>query len=191
VERTTLEVQGAEAALHSDGIRRLVMTTGPGLIVVGVDGSRRGVDALAFALDEAARCGDSVEMVTAWIVDLPQVSIPVVPVAVTPPAGQDLTTHAEEIQDRALAAVGAPKVGVSVARRVVHGDAGRVLVEASRNARLLVVGSRSLGPVSAALLGSVSGYCARHAACPVVVVPDRSGQAAAEAEALLPRTTTT
>jgi nucleotide-binding universal stress UspA family protein len=50
-------------------------------------------------------------------------------------------------------------------------DAALALVEAARTARLLVVGSRALGYVRAALLGSVSRYCAHHAAVPVVVVP--------------------
>jgi Universal stress protein family len=38
---------------------------------------------------------------------------------------------------------------------------------------LLVVGSRGHGQVFEAVLGSVSQYCVRHAACPVVVIPAR------------------
>jgi nucleotide-binding universal stress UspA family protein len=51
-----------------------------------------------------------------------------------------------------------------------NGDAATVLVDASRDADLLVLGSRGYGPVRAVLLGSVSQAVIRHATCPVVVV---------------------
>src|SRR4051812_14682832 len=41
-------------------------TQRPGLVVVGVDDTVASRAALAFALAEAARCGDTVEVVTAW-----------------------------------------------------------------------------------------------------------------------------
>ena len=68
---------------------------------------------------------------------------------------------------QAEAPVGA---SAAVTTEVVPGHAGAVLVEASRRAALLVVGSRGRGRLAEALLGSVSEHCVRHAACPVVVV---------------------
>jgi nucleotide-binding universal stress UspA family protein len=54
---------------------------------------------------------------------------------------------------------------------ILDGDAARVLVEASQEADILVMGSRGHGPLQAALLGGVSHYVVRHAACPVVIHP--------------------
>ena len=57
-----------------------------------------------------------------------------------------------------------------IERRVVEGAPATVLVDESRQADLLVVGSRGHGGFAGLLLGSVSQQCAHHAACPVVIV---------------------
>jgi nucleotide-binding universal stress UspA family protein len=147
------------------------MTREPaGLIVVGVDGSPQGDAALVFALTEAARAGDSVEVVTVWHVHVPALWQPVLPVGATRADRAALRRHAEEVQQHALQRVGVPK-SVVVSSRLVEGAPGPALVDAARRARLLVVGSRSIGSLQAGLLGSVSRYCAHHATGPVVVVP--------------------
>jgi nucleotide-binding universal stress UspA family protein len=67
-----------------------------------------------------------------------------------------------------------PDVKVDV--RVVHHHAVHALSSASALARLLVVGSRGRGPVSALILGSVSHGVLHHATGPVAVVPSRRAQ---------------
>jgi len=166
------------------------MSPRPALIVVGLDDSPQGTAAATFALEEAARCGDAVEVVTAWHVDLPALSYPTLPQAGTLPQRSELRTHAEEVQRRVLARVDVP-VGVSVSTEVVEGLAGQALVESARHARLLVVGSRAIGPIRAALLGSVSRYCAHHASWPVVVVPASPAEDGHEGEDLVPVTGST
>lgn len=52
----------------------------------------------------------------------------------------------------------------------VEGGAARVLIRESRDAQMLVVGSRGHGGFVGLLLGSVSSACAEHAECPVLVM---------------------
>ena len=62
---------------------------------------------------------------------------------------------------------------------VCEGTAATELVDTSMGADMLVVGSRGLGGFRGLLLGSVSQQCARHAHCPVGIVPaeERSDRA--------------
>ena len=59
-------------------------------------------------------------------------------------------------------------------------QASAALIDAARDADLLVVGSRGAGGFSGLLLGSVSQQCAQHSPCPVVIVgrSDAEDQAA-------------
>jgi hypothetical protein len=50
------------------------------------------------------------------------------------------------------------------------GCSASVLVEGSRGAELLVVGSHGHGGFAGLLLGSVGQHCAHHATCPVVTL---------------------
>jgi nucleotide-binding universal stress UspA family protein len=139
------------------------------LIVVGVDGGVEGDVALQFALEEAQRTGDSVEVITVWSPE-PLPVAPYIPFGDLPtPDG--LHRAAQDRQDAALAGILGDYPAVTVSSRVLRGEAKVLLVEAAQHARLLVVGSRAMGPVRAVLLGSVSRYCAHHSGCPVVVVP--------------------
>lgn len=84
-----------------------------------------------------------------------------------------------------LAPILAEFPGVSVSFDAPHGAAGRELVKASGNARIMVVGSRGLGGFSGLLLGSVSGQVVEHAKCDVLVVrpePDSGSPAGSESD---------
>jgi len=61
---------------------------------------------------------------------------------------------------------------------LVDADARQALVDASRTAHLLVLGSRGRGAVTGLLLGSVSVAVAQLSACPVVVCRPRHGDPA-------------
>lgn len=139
-------------------------------VVVGVDGSPRSQAALAFAFDAADEWDEPLVAVHAWTDPArlaPHEQLPLV----FDPA---LVSHEERLtvaESMAGYAESHPDVKVDV--RVVHGHAVHALSSASALARLLVVGSRGRGPVSALFLGSVSHGVLHHATGPVAVVPRR------------------
>ncbi|KAJ4705475.1 Universal stress protein A [Melia azedarach] len=55
---------------------------------------------------------------------------------------------------------------------ILNGDPKDMICQAAEEVHvdLLVVGSRGLGKIKRALLGSVSDYCAHHVVCPIVIV---------------------
>jgi nucleotide-binding universal stress UspA family protein len=60
--------------------------------------------------------------------------------------------------------------GIEVSTRLVRGTAARALLGEARDARLLVLGSRSRSGLRALLSGSVAGPVSRHCPCPIVVI---------------------
>ena len=132
-------------------------------VVVGVDGSECGREALEFAAREAALRGAILHVVSAYE-ETPFVTAwPVVPL------GSDQGA-AGAIVDESLARAQLVEPEIVGKGEIRFGVPGRVLVETSRGATLLVVGSRGRGRVASALLGSVSDYCVHHAACAITVV---------------------
>jgi nucleotide-binding universal stress UspA family protein len=141
----------------------------PGPIVVGVDGSPHGDTALRWALARAAALGTEVHALHAWH---PPYFGPD-PFAFTPPAWDDCQQAAAKVVAQAVQRAGASPDDVRVT--AVDGPAAPVLIEASADASMVVMGARGLGGFSGLLLGSVSTQVARHAHCPVVVVRGEPG----------------
>lgn len=135
-------------------------------VVVGVDGSAGSAAALRWAARYAAAVEGTIEVVTAWQ--------PLATYGWAYDAGEwqpDL--EAEKTMSAQVDEVfGAERPG-TLRTSVQEGNAARVLIDASRYADLLVVGSRGHGGFAGLLLGSVSADCAERAKCPVVVVHER------------------
>jgi nucleotide-binding universal stress UspA family protein len=140
-------------------------------IVVGIDGSDHSRRALMWAMRQAA-----------------EQQVPLAVLAVRPDPVRPVTgvywgvrafpedTHNPEVARQAIQEMAeqarneigetAPQVTVNV----VTGDPAEELVKASRDADLVVVGSRGSGGFASLLMGSVSSKVTHHAACPVVVI---------------------
>jgi nucleotide-binding universal stress UspA family protein len=85
------------------------------------------------------------------------------------PVGVGLRQDLKREQAAAIATLDGP---VEALER--DGSPAGVLVEASREADLLVMGSRGGGPLPATLLGSVAHYVVRRAVCPLVIHPPQA-----------------
>ncbi|HEX2468284.1 MAG TPA: universal stress protein [Solirubrobacterales bacterium] len=85
-------------------------------------------------------------------------------------------TYEQEAKRRALdAAVARAPANLAVEARLMNGDAGALLAEASGEFDLLLIGSRAYGPLRRTLLGSVAAKVMDRAACPVLVLPRGAG----------------
>jgi nucleotide-binding universal stress UspA family protein len=132
-------------------------------IVVGVDGSDSSKRALRWALSLARPTGSEVDAVMSWEVPA-SVAIAYLPRDVD--LGRDTEKFLEQIVDEV---VGADRP--ADLRTIVHcGSPAHVLLDASKGAQMVVVGSRGHGGFYGLLLGSVSAAVAEHATCPVLVV---------------------
>ncbi|MGN9807366.1 universal stress protein [Micromonospora sp. L32] len=144
---------------------RAGQAAGAGPVVVGVDGSESSRVALGFAAESAAQR---------------RVPLRVVRV-VAPPAGRRPSDHDERATvageraavEESLAPWRDTFPDVDVDIEVAPGNPAAALVEASRSAQLVVVGSRGLGGLRGMLLGSVSQQLLQHSSCPVVVARER------------------
>lgn len=136
-------------------------------IVVGVDGSDQALCALKWAVKEAKRRGSVLNIVTAY-------TIPVF-AASSMDAGyatlddQLIRNGAEEVVRQARATI--TDEDVTIRTYIESGDPSGVLLDLSRQAELIVVGTRGRGGFVGRLLGSVSSALPAHAKCPTVVVP--------------------
>jgi nucleotide-binding universal stress UspA family protein len=134
-----------------------------GRIVVGVDKSDSARAALAWAVRQAGLTGAEVDAVAAWQ--------PVTQFGWAPP--MDLPgprEAAEAAVGEAIDGVRPDALGVVIRPVVVRDNPARALLDAAKDADLLVVGSRGHSGFTEALLGSVGQHCVHHAQCPVVVV---------------------
>jgi nucleotide-binding universal stress UspA family protein len=76
----------------------------------------------------------------------------------------------ERMLETALEEVFGPHRPARLSTRLLRGRPAELLIEESRNARMLVVGPRGVGGVLGMIMGSVSAALVAHAHCPVLVV---------------------
>jgi nucleotide-binding universal stress UspA family protein len=139
--------------------------TSPPRVVVGVDGSAQSKQALRWAARFAAISGARLDAVATW--DWPSAggwgTAPI-------PMNFDPHQDTEKVLTAAIDEVFGADRPKGLRPVVVEGNPARILLEESKGALMLVVGSRGHGGFAGLLLGSVSASVAEHAKCPVLVV---------------------
>jgi nucleotide-binding universal stress UspA family protein len=132
-------------------------------VVVGIDGSDASLEALEWAARQAELTGANLEIVMTW--DWPMTYGWAVPI----PEGYDPEQDVQKALEKVQADLGVKHPDIEIAARVLRGHPAQLLVEESKGADLLVVGSRGHGEFVGMVIGSVSEYCATNAHCPVLV----------------------
>ncbi|HEY3924445.1 MAG TPA: universal stress protein [Acidothermaceae bacterium] len=131
------------------------------LIVVGVDGSDESVKATAWAAEQARATGGTLELLIVWARPM-SYGLPLVV------GGYNPEHEAQAVVEKTASGIDLPADRLRT--HVVNAAPALALVERSKSADLLVVGSRGHGGFAELLLGSVSDHCVHHASCTVVVV---------------------
>ncbi len=133
-----------------------------GRIVVGIDGSEDSVTALRRGVAMANALNTSVEAVSAW--RMPSGYATMGEFEYSP------SDDAKAMLSGAAKSVFGAKNPEWFTTAAFEGNADDVLIEQSRGAEMLVVGSRGHGGLAGVLLGSVSAQCAEHSHCPVLII---------------------
>jgi nucleotide-binding universal stress UspA family protein len=136
-------------------------------VVVGVDGSPASLAGLEWALRYASLSQSNVDVVAVWDWHVPMSLVPIAP---------DFAPEisAEQMLDCLIRQKRAEHPDLQIHGRVVQGNAGSVLEDASKGAALLVIATRGHGELVGLLLDSVSEHCVTHAQCPVLVYRSES-----------------
>ncbi|MGX1161268.1 nucleotide-binding universal stress UspA family protein [Arthrobacter sp. SLBN-100] len=132
-------------------------------IVVGVDGSEASIEALRQAQRLAVQLGAKVSANAYW--DYPQVYSGYTMMGI-----EGFEERAGQILDEAVRTAFGDETPSNVISSPVRGHPRESLIEASRDADMVVVGRRGHGGFGGLLLGSVSSALVAHAHCPVLVV---------------------
>ncbi len=132
-------------------------------IVVGVDGSPESRTALQWAARAAEAFGARIDVVGAWSLIM-NYGWSAVPVDWSP------ENDTRSLVTAAVDAVFGPDKPEGLDIVLCEGHPVKALLDQSKDALMLVVGSRGHGGFTGLLLGSVSASVAEHATCPVLVV---------------------
>jgi nucleotide-binding universal stress UspA family protein len=141
-------------------------------VLVGVDGSLAGENALQWAAAEALHRAVPLHIVHVGDDSDNQASPPAL--ARSTLRTDATSSFAEQLLADAIASVAETHPHVQVKAEVCGGHPARVLEELSESAALVVVGTRGGNALIGLLLGSVSQRVAGRAACPAVIVGENA-----------------
>jgi nucleotide-binding universal stress UspA family protein len=147
------------------------MTIFPTRVLLATDGSEEAQLALGTAADLAQKTDSELHIVHVWPVVRLYSNVDRALVVGGVEGHKESRQAAQELLDEQVQK--AEKAGAKVAgSHVEEGDPDREIVRLAEElgAGLIVVGSRGVGGIRRALMGSVSDSVVRHAHCPVMVV---------------------
>lgn len=141
-------------------------------VVVGIDGPGSALEAVDWAMAEAATQGRPLRIVHAF-----HPALPADPYGMVPPTDclAVARTGAEALLREAVARARAVASDVEVSAHLLPGAPNPALLDEATRARLLVLGSRGLSGMRGLLARSVSVQVAAHARCPVVIIRQSHG----------------
>ena len=134
-----------------------------GRVVVGVDGSKPSLRALAVAFDEALRTGGTLDVLHAW-----EAHSASDPTLATTSSWSTYEANLEHIVESAIATQRAEHPDVKVDYEVVRSEPVRALVDRTEGAALLVVGSRGSGGFPGLHVGSTALRLMGRSHCPLL-----------------------
>jgi len=139
--------------------------------VVGVDGSPSSTCAVRWAAETASRHHAPLLLLSSWSISVAAYGGVGVPQSLFDDEEADGKRRLVEAAETAREAV--PDAEFSVSTALVPGRAIEALIDRSKDARMMVLGSRGRGEFAGGLLGSVTSALAHHAHCPVAVIHER------------------
>ena len=138
-------------------------------IIVGVDGSGHSQRALKFAMKEAVIRHMPLTVLTVHEAVRGYYSGAAI-YPDDPIRTEEARSAAQAETDKVLAGLDGPRPE-SVTVKAVHGFPVEELINAGRDADMLVLGSRGAGGFTRLMMGSTADQVTSHAHCPVLIVP--------------------
>ena len=138
-------------------------------IIVGVDGSGHSQRALEWAMKEAAIRHVPLTVLTVHEAVRGYYSSAAV-YADDPARTDEVRQLVQAETDKVLSGIEGPRPE-TVTVKAVHGFPVEEIIQAGKNADMIVLGSRGAGGFTRLMMGSVAGQVVQHAHCPVLIVP--------------------
>lgn len=139
------------------------------VVTVGFDGSPEAERAVRWAAFDAQTRGAPLRIVYAY--SWPGIYEPIPMAGVAEQVEPfDIRTDANEIVGEMVEELVADLPDLDISGEAIEGNRIRALLDAADSSSVVVLGSRGLGPLAGALLGSVGASVSARASCPVVVV---------------------
>lgn len=139
----------------------MTTATSPRPVVVAIDGSSAAIGAAVWAAKDALHHDVPLRMVHVVHIEQPSDSA----------SGYSIDDeYAETSLREACSAVAKTGIGVQIETTVLHGGIESLLIEESRGATLICLGSTGIGRICAKVLGSTAATVAERACCPVAII---------------------